>query len=141
MPAIGSLATASRKPRPRGSSTASASATAASSGGDRVHRCSVCLKTFPLGKALGAQEVPQRRERRQRQYLGGDDVVRGGKLEAQGVLSEPAKVAGLGVQRSQGLGGGGGEGGGGGPEPADFQEIETSHPSLSESTSLNVPAQ
>ncbi|CAL9117330.1 unnamed protein product, partial [Musa textilis] len=52
-PAIGSLAAASREPRPRGSSTASASATAAASGGGRVHQCSVCLKAFPLGQALG----------------------------------------------------------------------------------------
>ncbi|URE11474.1 hypothetical protein MUK42_04292 [Musa troglodytarum] len=58
-PGIGSLAAASTKPRPRGSSTASASAsaTAAASGGGRVHRCSVCLKTFPLGQALGGHEL------------------------------------------------------------------------------------
>ncbi|URE09580.1 Zinc finger protein [Musa troglodytarum] len=131
-PGIGSLAAASTKPRPRGSSTASASATAAASGGGRVHRCSVCLKTFPLGQALGGHKRCHNDGSVGSGTAAAAMTSSEGELEAQGVLSERASVAGPGVGRRQALGGGGGEGGGGGAEPAGFQETETCHPGMSE---------
>ncbi|URE09370.1 Zinc finger protein [Musa troglodytarum] len=93
-PGIGSLAAASTKPRPRGSSTASASATAAASGGGRVHRCSVCLKTFPLGQALGGHKRCHNDGSVGSGTAAAAMTSSEGELEAQGVLSERASVAG-----------------------------------------------